>query len=59
MSMDKLSVLRLHPRLGHFLAQAREELGVKFEPKYENLNYKPESLISIFKKDLIQMEMVY
>ena len=37
-------------RLGHFLAQAREELGAKFEPKYENLNYKPEALISIFKK---------
>ena len=36
-------------RVAHFLAQVREEIGSKFEPKAENLNYTEESLIKTFK----------
>lgn len=36
-------------RVAHFLAQVREEIGSKFEPKAENLNYSEDSLIKTFK----------
>ena len=36
-------------RLAHFLAQAREEVGEEFKPISENLNYKEETVLNIFK----------
>jgi putative chitinase len=35
-------------RLGHFLAQAREEMGSTFKPISENLNYKASVLPKLF-----------
>lgn len=37
-------------RLGHFLAQVREEVGTEFKVLRENLNYKSEALPKIFGK---------
>ena len=37
-------------RLGHFLAQVREEVGSEFKVLRENLNYKSEALPKIFGK---------
>ena len=36
-------------RLAHFLAQVREEVGEEFKPISENLNYKEETVLKIFK----------
>jgi len=36
-------------RLAHFLAQVREEVGKEFKPISENLNYKEESVLKLFK----------
>ena len=48
-------------RVAHFLAQVREEIGSKFEPKVENLNYSEESLIKTFKvfKDKPELADMY
>ena len=48
-------------RVAHFLAQVREEIGSKFEPKVENLNYSKESLIKTFKvfKDKPELADMY
>ena len=37
-------------RLAHFLAQVREEIGSKFEPRIESLNYSEESVLKTFKQ---------
>ena len=37
-------------RLAHFLAQVREEIGNKFEPRVESLNYSEESVLKTFKQ---------
>lgn len=37
-------------RLAHFLAQVREEIGTKFEPRIESLNYSEESVLNMFKQ---------
>ena len=36
-------------RLAMFLAQVREEIGTRFEPKVESLNYTVEALTKTFK----------
>lgn len=36
-------------RVAHFLAQVREEVGSKFRPLRENLNYKEEAVLKMFK----------
>ena len=36
-------------RLAHFLAQVREEVGEEFKPISENLNYKEETVLKMFK----------
>ena len=36
-------------RVGHFLAQAREETGPNFKPVAESLNYSSEALKKLFK----------
>ena len=36
-------------RVAHYLAQVREEIGTKFEPKVESLNYSEQGLINTFK----------
>lgn len=36
-------------RVAHFLAQVREEVGSKFRPLRENLNYKEEVVLKMFK----------
>ena len=37
-------------RLAHFLAQVREEIGPKFEPRIESLNYSESSVLKTFKQ---------
>ena len=37
-------------RLAHFLAQVREEIGSKFEPRIESLNYSESSVLKTFKQ---------
>ena len=37
-------------RLMHFLAQVREEVGAEFKVTRENLNYKEESALKVFKQ---------
>lgn len=37
-------------RLAHFLAQVREEVGSKFEPVTEKLNYSEERVLKVFKQ---------
>lgn len=37
-------------RLAHFLAQVREEIGPKFEPRIESLNYSEYSVLKTFKQ---------
>ena len=48
-------------RVAHFLAQVREEIGNKFEPKAENLHYSEEVLIKTFKvfKDKPELADMY
>ena len=48
-------------RIAHFLAQVREEIGNKFEPKAENLNYSEQGLINTFKvfKDKPELADMY
>ena len=37
-------------RLAHFLSQVREEIGPKFEPRIESLNYSESSVLKTFKQ---------
>lgn len=37
-------------RLAHFLTQVREEIGPKFEPRIESLNYSESSVLKTFKQ---------
>lgn len=48
-------------RIAHYLAQVREEIGTKFEPKIESLNYSEQGLINTFKvfKDKPELADMY
>ena len=46
-------------RLAMFLAQVREEIGTRFEPKVESLNYTVEALTKTFKSITLDQAKLY
>ena len=46
-------------RLAMFLAQVREEIGTRFEPKVESLNYTVEALTKTFKSITLAQAKLY
>ena len=46
-------------RLAMFLAQVREEIGTRFEPKVESLNYTVEALTKTFKSIILDQAKLY
>lgn len=46
-------------RLAMFLAQVREEIGTRFEPKVESLNYSVEALTKTFKSISLDQARLY
>ena len=46
-------------RLAMFLAQVREEIGTRFEPKVESLNYTVEALTKTFKSITLDQARLY